>query len=205
MTITKTLKFLFLLIVFLGSHAHAKWTYEEKDSGGTVVVSAVSEWVSPEKSLDHPYNKLRASINYSCSKQNESLSIMFSDKLPLAHDDLPFVDMRIRFDDDPHTIQMKIISQSKGVSFPNRRTQWYIRKVIQYSSASVEVVIKDTSPARFTFDLTEAYHVINKAQKTCSEPQEIIYGSVLYPRSAASVISTHLYPLSFVNPKETKE
>ena len=178
MTITKTLKFLFLLIVFLGSHAHAKWTYKEEDRLGTVVVSAVSERVSPEKSLGHPYNKLQASINYSCGKQGESLSIMFSDKLPLVHvkhneHDSSFVDIQIQFDDDPHTIQMEVIPQSKGVSFPNRTR--YINKIIEYSSASVTVVIKDTSPAHFTFDLTEAYNVINKAQKACIELQKIRY------------------------------
>ena len=62
-------KFLFLLIVLLlGSHAHAKWIYEEKkDRMGYVSAMATSELISPEESLEPPLDDFRAELRYFCN------------------------------------------------------------------------------------------------------------------------------------------
>lgn len=163
--------------------AHAEWIYEEnKDRMGAVSASAYSELVSPEEPIDTPHEELQASIHYTCGDDYGALVIFFSAIIPLSsrlkEKSPSSVNMRINFDDDRHTIQMDVIRRGEppnaaGVVFSEADAEKYTHKVMQHSSALLEVVIKDASqPAYFNFDLTGSSEVITKAQRACFEYEE---------------------------------
>lgn len=187
-------KFLFLLIVLLlGSHAHAKWIYEEKkDRMGYVSAMATSELISPEESLEPPLDDFRAELRYFCNTEYgqfiDGLYLSFgltgvilrnTQNRESYHDQNSMsVRMRINFDDDRYTELLPVIpfprisenreSDPSAIGVLFSPTQKFLPRFMQHSLALIEVDIKGASqPAYFPFDLTGSSEAINNAQRAC--------------------------------------